>query len=87
MSLEQDIIDVFGTAPSYGYAMYTKEGDLAVHNVVETARFAKLNWAETYNLLCELAQDQRFAEATDTAVRETVYDALRFYNTGENFYI
>ena len=82
MSLEQDVIEVFGTKPDY--AMYTKQGDLAVHNVVETARFAKLNWADTYALLEELAKDTRFAEAMDTAVREAVYDSLRF---NDNFYI
>ena len=64
--------------------MYTKEGDLAVHTVVETARFAKLDWPTTYALLEELAKDTRFAEALDTAVREAVYDALRF---NDNFYI
>ena len=85
MSLEQDIIEVFGTNPSYD--MYTKEGDLAVHNVVKTAQIGQLTWSQTLVLLEELAGDQRFAEATDTAVRECVYDALRFYNKGENFYI
>ena len=82
MSLEQDVIEVFGTVPNY--AMYTKHGDWTVHNVVEIARFAKPNWADTYALLRELAKDERFAEATDTAVRETVYDALRFT---DSFYI
>jgi len=85
MSLEQDIVEVFGTNPSY--AMFTEQGDLAVHNVVKTARIGQLTWAQTLVLLEELAGEQRFAEATDTAVRECVYDALHFYNKGENFYV
>ena len=67
------------------YAMYTELGNTAVHAVVVTARTNKLTWAETYEALCELAKQDAFGEATDTAVREMVYSALSIRD--EPFYI
>jgi hypothetical protein len=60
------------------FAMYTPEGDVAVQAVVNVAKAGRLTWPETYALLVRLSQEEKYAEATDTAVRECVYDALGF---------
>jgi hypothetical protein len=58
------------------YAMYTELGNTAVHAVVVTAKANRLSWAQTHDALRELAKQDAFGEATDTAVREMVYSAL-----------
>jgi hypothetical protein len=68
------------------YAMFTDLGNAAVHAIVVAARVNNLTWAETHDALSALAEQEQFGEATDTAVRECVYDALGFYAKGENFY-
>ena len=88
MSLEQDIrtveieMNLTKTAPDY--AMFTMLGNAAVHAVVEKARADQMSWAQTYRALCALGEQPQFGEATDTAVREYVYDALGFQ---DNFYV
>lgn len=72
-----------GVVPDY--AMYTNLGNAAVHAVVVSARANKMTWGQTYRALCALAEQDEFAEATDTAVREVVYGVLGFHN--EPFYI
>ena len=67
------------------YAMYTELGNAAVHAVVVTAKANRLSWAQTYDALCELAKQDAFGEATDTAVREVVYHALNIKD--EPFYV
>jgi hypothetical protein len=58
------------------YAMYTELGNTAVHAVVVTAKANQLTWAQTVQALRELAEQDAFGEAMDTAVREMVYSAL-----------
>ena len=60
------------------YAMYTDAGNSAVEAIVKLAIAQNLSWSVTDKLLKALAQDERFSEATDTAVRETVYTACEF---------
>jgi hypothetical protein len=67
------------------YDMYTELGNAAVHAIVVTAKANRLSWAETYDALCELAKQDAFGEATDTAVREMVYSALNIKD--EPFYV
>ncbi len=67
------------------YGMFTDEGNAAVGGIVVTAKTLGLSWAQTYNALCALSKIERFGEATDTAVREVVYDAVA--NDEEDFYI
>ena len=66
------------------YGMYTDAGNQAVHAVVKHARENKIAWLEVYQELCRLAEVQAFSEATDTMVREIVYDALGF---NSDFYV
>jgi pilus assembly protein TadC len=75
MSIE---IEVELTGAVKDYAMFTELGNAAVHAVVVTARENKLTWPQTYRALCQLAEQDQFGEATDTAVREMVYSALNF---------
>ena len=66
------------------YGMFTAEGNAAVQKIVDDARGiydigeygieAVWNWAQ--NELVALTYQTRFEEATDTAVREAVYDAI-----------
>lgn len=66
------------------YGMFSDAGNQAVDGLVTVAKAMELNWPEVYAALCKLAENPKFGEATDTAVREAVYDALQF-NT--EFYI
>ena len=67
------------------YGMYTQEGNLAIHGVVLIAKQHNLPWAKVYPMLCELSEVKDFAEATDTVVRECVYDAVGAH--GQDFYV
>jgi hypothetical protein len=60
------------------YGMFTDGGNLAVHGIVEGARIKKSTWPEVYQALVAISYVDGYGEATDTAVREAVYDALRF---------
>jgi hypothetical protein len=66
------------------YGMFTDAGNQAVHAIVEHARENKLAWLEVYQELCRLGEVKAFGEATDTMVREIVYDALKF---NSDFYV
>lgn len=66
------------------YGMFTDEGNLAVHKIVTYANgLHEVNegpvervWNWALNELEALARDSRYEEATDTAVREAVYDRV-----------
>ena len=56
--------------------MFTDAGNQAVHAVVKHALENKQAWLEVYQELCRLGEVKAFGEATDTMVREMVYDAI-----------
>ena len=58
------------------YAMFTKFGNDAVDAIVRRARILRMDWNQVYDELEQLAKKEEFSEATDTAVRESVYIAL-----------
>lgn len=64
------------------YGMFSKEGNLLVGNIVEQALQMRDNegvervWDWTCSKLEVLGTAKSFEEATDTAVREAVYDAV-----------
>ena len=60
------------------FAMFTDAGNDAVGFIVKLAISQNLSWTVVHGLLEALSQDERFSEATDTAVRETVYMACDF---------
>jgi hypothetical protein len=66
------------------YGMFSDAGNQAVHAIVEQARASNMAWLEVYQELCRLAEVKAFGEATDTMVREIVYDTLGFKS---DFYV
>jgi hypothetical protein len=67
------------------YSMFSDKGNLAIHGIVLQARKDRLSWTEVRAALDRLARQlpDVYGEATDTAVRECVYDALKF---NDSFY-
>jgi hypothetical protein len=82
--LTKDVQEVFGTKARY--AMYTQFGNDAVDAIVRSAQILKLNWPQVLQELRDLADrfPEDFGEATDTAVRECVYNKLGFTS---DFYV
>jgi len=66
------------------YGMFSDEGNQAVAEVVEFATKMDMDWNSVYGLLQQLSKKEDFAEATDTMVREIVYDAMGFTS---DFYV
>ena len=66
------------------FAMFTPEGNALIQGIVLTAQYKKMSWLEVYQMLVNVSQMEGFGEATDTAVREMVYDACGFET---NFYV
>ena len=62
------------------YSMYTGFGNDAVDAIVRSAKILKLEWPQVLQELQSLADrfPEDFGEATDTAVREVVYNKLGF---------
>jgi len=64
------------------YDMFTTKGNWMVDRIVEAGRKLRMSdtdeqvWAWTQHELRKLATADEFGEATDTAVREIVYDKL-----------
>ena len=69
------------------YGMFTDAGNAAVNSIVQGAISNDLAWLEVYQCLVNLAENPDFEEATDTMVRELVFDAVSctgdFYITDE----
>ena len=84
MSIEIEVELTSNAVPDY--AMYTELGNAGVHGIVVAAKLNSWTWAQTVNALRHLSETEVFAEATDTMVREYIYDALGFRAKGENFY-
>lgn len=60
------------------YAMFTEIGNAAIDGLVSVAKALELEWNEVEKALNVLADNPKFSEATDTAVREAVYSAMGF---------
>jgi hypothetical protein len=58
------------------YGMFTDAGNSAVDSIVEMARKHQLSWPTVRAMLSALALEEAYEEATDTAVREAVYETL-----------
>jgi hypothetical protein len=69
------------------YSMYSEIGNVAVHAIVVAARANQLTWTQTVRALRQLAEQDDFGEAMDTAVREMVYGALGVDNSEQPFYV
>ena len=60
------------------YGMFTEEGDFEVYRIVDLAKRARLTWNQVSGLLQQLASDPAYEEATDTVVRERVWEELKY---------
>lgn len=58
------------------YGMFTDAGNSAVDSIVEMARKHQLSWPTVYDMLEAISLEEAYEEATDTAVREAVYQTL-----------
>jgi hypothetical protein len=58
------------------YGMFTDAGNSAVDSIVEMARKHQLSWHTVHDMLEAICLEEAYEEATDTAVREAVYETL-----------
>ena len=58
------------------YSMYTDAGNSAVESIVEMARKHQLSWPTVVGMLEAISLEEAYEEATDTAVKEAVYETL-----------
>ena len=71
---------------SLSYGMFTEEGDILVNGIVDVAKGTDADWPWAYEKLKMLGETEGFGEATDTMVREAVFDAIG-YSNDTPFYI
>ena len=64
--------------PEFG--MFTEQGDFEVYCIVDLALKARLTWQQVSGLLQQLADNPAYEEATDTVVKEQVWEYL-FYES------
>ena len=60
------------------YGMFSDAGNGMIHGIVVGARYKNLTWPEVHQMLCTISEIEGYGEATDTEVRERVYDILGF---------
>jgi hypothetical protein len=58
------------------YGMYTDAGNEAVNSIVEMACKHQLSWPTVHDMLEAISLEEAYEEATDTAVKEAVYETL-----------
>ena len=61
------------------YEMFTAEGNALVHCIVQAAKVSNMQWDRVYSMLEKISEMDGFREATDTAVRDSVWVALTTY--------
>ena len=61
------------------YGMFTESGNNLVADVVKMAKTYGLTPTVVTRMMHAIAIDERFAEITDTAVRETIGEELGWY--------
>ena len=60
------------------FGMFTEEGDTLVEGIVNSAKATNAPWPSVYKQLLKLGETEEFGEATDTMVRELVFDAIGY---------
>ena len=68
------------------YSMFSESGDILVEGIVNAAKETNAPWPSVYNQLLKLGETEEFGEATDTQVRDNVFDAIG-YSDDTPFYI
>ena len=61
------------------FGMFTHDGESAVYGIIVAAEANNLTPDQVLASLERLAKQPDFEEATDTAVREAVFEALGFF--------
>lgn len=64
------------TTAKFDYGMNTDIGNNAIHSILLDALENKMHWSQVRDILVELSKKDGFEEATDTAVRERIYNKL-----------
>lgn len=59
------------------FGMFTPEGNIVVSMIVQLAIDRNFSYTNLENQLVKLSEIEFFEEATDTAVRERAFEALR----------
>ena len=77
------MVEVKSQTPDW--AMFSENGNYLVDAIVWCVKLEGTGWRGAYAKLSALASMDGFGEATDTAVRELVYDAVA--KEDENFYL
>lgn len=58
------------------YGMFTENGNRVIDGIVTFAKEYNYSWSCVDEILTKISKIEGFEEATDTAVREYVYEAL-----------
>ena len=58
------------------YGMFTENGNRVIDGIVIVAKKYNYTWECVDEILTKISKVEGFEEATDTAVREYVYEAL-----------
>ena len=77
---------LYGEYCSLSYGMFTEEGDILVNGIVDVAKGTDADLSWVLDKLYKLGETKGFGEATDTMVREAVFDAIG-YDNDTPFYI
>jgi hypothetical protein len=56
--------------------MFTDAGNAVIGSIVEMSRKHQLSWHTVHDMLEAISLEEAYEEATDTAVREAVYQTL-----------
>ena len=67
------------------FAMFTTKGNNEVGKLVDAAIAGEWGWEKTSYALALIGEESSTEEATDTAVRELVWEAMVTYNPGMDF--
>jgi len=60
------------------YGMFTDNGNTVIDGIVFCAKKMNLSWSLVNDMLTKISTIEGFEEATDTAVREYVYEAIGY---------
>ena len=67
------------------FGMFTQEGNDEVGKLVDSAIAGEWGWENTSYALALIGEESSTEEATDTAVRESVWEAMVTFNPGMDF--
>jgi hypothetical protein len=73
---DDNFTECFERNPGRYYSMFTVEGNELVAKLVDNAKAKKHAWNTILKSLAKLAKEPGVEEATDTAVRESVYGKM-----------